>query len=361
MKRALSAAVVVCAASAEREALLRACVDSLLNGERAPDEILVVVDQNPALEASVASWLPCSARLLRSEESGISASRNAGLHSARSDIVAFVDDDAVAEPDWLLRLLQQFRDADEVLGVGGAVVPQWETSGRWLPEELLWVVGCTYLGHRDGAGPIRNPIGCNMAFRRPELAAVGGFSTSFGKRGAALNTCDETELGLRVERHYGRARIRSVPAARVRHYIPTARIGWRTLVVRCLSEGLSKARLRQAYGSSALGTERSYALGLITRRVPLLLMRGLVRRDRRSLLGAAAIMLSLVVTGASYAGGALLGRGRRACGGRRRSLGRLETSEQRADRLEVVQVLRRHLLRRDGQRELLFDEGQDVR
>jgi glycosyltransferase involved in cell wall biosynthesis len=113
MSRPLSAAVVVCAASAEREPLRRACVDSLLEGARRPDEIRVVVDQNPALEASVASWLPCSARLLRSAAPGIPASRNAGLRAARSDIVAFVDDDAVAEHDWLLRLLQQLSDADE--------------------------------------------------------------------------------------------------------------------------------------------------------------------------------------------------------------------------------------------------------
>jgi hypothetical protein len=57
MSRPLSAAVVVCAASAEREPLLRACVDSLLEGARRPDEIRVVVDQNPALEASSARLL----------------------------------------------------------------------------------------------------------------------------------------------------------------------------------------------------------------------------------------------------------------------------------------------------------------
>ena len=75
MSRPLSAAVVVCAASAEREPLLRACVDSLLEGARRPDEIRVVVDQNPALEASVASWLPCSARLLSRVLSTIAVER----------------------------------------------------------------------------------------------------------------------------------------------------------------------------------------------------------------------------------------------------------------------------------------------
>jgi glycosyltransferase involved in cell wall biosynthesis len=308
MSSALSAAVVVCAASAEREPLLRACVYSLLGGTRVPDEILVVVDRNPALEVSVASWLPPSARLLRSMSPGISASRNAGLRAASSDVVAFIDDDAAAEPDWLRRVMRQFQESEGLLGVGGAVLPQWETNGRWLPDELLWLVGCTYLGHREAAGPIRNPIGCNMAFRRRELTAVGGFATDFGKRGAKLSTCDETEVSLRLEHVYGRGRIRCVPEARVRHHIPEARIGWKTLVLRSVSEGLSKGRLRRVYGGAAVGPERVYAMGLVTQRVPRLLLRGAVRRDGRSVAGAAAIILTLGVTGASYLGGDLMAR-----------------------------------------------------
>jgi glycosyltransferase involved in cell wall biosynthesis len=312
MSERMSVAVVVCAASHEREDVLRACVRSVLEGTRVPDEMLVVVDQNPALEASVASWLPATVRLLRSESRGISSSRNAGLRAASSDVVAFVDDDAVVDSDWLLRVMQTFEASDEVLGAGGAVVPQWGGGRRWLPDELLWVVGCTYLGHRDDAGPIRNPIGCNMAFRRRELTAAGSFSHEFGKQGDSLNTCDETEVGLRLERVYGPGRIRFLPAARVRHFIPVTRIGWKTLVLRCASEGLSKARLRQVYGEMALDAERDYARGLVTRAVPRLVVRGIVRRDWQSVLGAAAILVSLVVTAGAYAGGRVVARFARA-------------------------------------------------
>jgi glycosyltransferase involved in cell wall biosynthesis len=312
MSERMSVAVVVCAASDEREDVLRACVRSILEGSRVPDEILVVVDQNPALEASVASWLPATVRLLRSESRGISSSRNAGLGAASSDVVAFVDDDAVVDSDWLLRVMQPFEASDDVLGAGGAVVPQWGGGRRWLPDELLWVVGCTYLGHRDDAGPIRNPIGCNMAFRRRELTAAGSFSREFGKQGDSLNTCDETEVGLRLERVYGPGRIRFLPAARVRHFIPVTRIGWKTLVLRCACEGLSKARLRHVYGEMALDAERDYARGLVTHAVPRLVVRGIVRRDRRSVLGAAAILVSLLVTAGAYAGGRVVARFARA-------------------------------------------------
>jgi hypothetical protein len=168
---------------------------------------------------------------------------------------------------------------------------------------LLWVVGCTYRGHREDAGPIRNPIGCNMAFRRGILIALGGFATSFGKRGNALATCDETELGLRLERVHGPDRIRYVPAARVQHFVPATRISWRLLVRRSLSEGLAKGRLHQLYMHRALGPERGYARLLMTKAVPRLLLDGVRRRDGDCAMGALAIGLSFLLAGAAFLAG----------------------------------------------------------
>jgi glycosyltransferase involved in cell wall biosynthesis len=307
MSRRLSVAVVVCTAAAEREALLRACVHSLINGTRVPDEILVVVDQNRALEAALARWLPPPARLLRTERQGNSEARNVGIHAATTDVVAFIDDDATAEPGWLDSLTEPFEASDRLIGAGGAVVPAWGTDRRWLPDELLWLVGCTYGGHREDAGPIRNPIGCNMAFRRRELVAVGSFAAEFGKRGNALVICDETEVSLRLERVYGRRRIRYVPSARVHHFVPAARIGWKPLVVRCLSEGLSKGRLHRLYRGAALTAERGYVRHALIQAVPSLLVRGVLRADRRSLLGGAAILVSVLVTAVAFVAGAASG------------------------------------------------------
>jgi GT2 family glycosyltransferase len=312
MTEALSTSVVVCIAAQERLPLLRKCVDSLLAGERPPDEILVVVDQNPLLAAELEGSLPARARLLRTQRQGNSEGRNVGIRAATSDVVAFVDDDATVEPGWLSSLMEPFA-SDQVLGVGGPVVPAWGADRGWLPDELLWVVGCTYRGHREDPGPIRNPIGCNMAFRRRELAAVGGFATEFGKRGNALVICDETEIGLRFERAHGPDRIRYVPAARVRHYVPAARLGWRTFVKRCLAEGLSKGRLHRIYRGAAVRAERGYVRRLLVNAIPRLLVAGIRRRDRRALQGAAAILASLSITGAAFVAGAVrAGRGQGA-------------------------------------------------
>ena len=176
---------------------------------------------------------------------------------------------------------------------------------RWMPDELLWVVGCTYGGHRRDAGPIRNPIGCNMAFRRGALTSVGGFATSFGKRGTALATCDETELALRLERAHGPQRIHFVPDAPVHHLVPPTRVSWRLLMRRSLAEGLAKGRLQRLYPGVALAAERSHVRMLLAHAVPRLLLRAMLRRDRQSAAGAVAILGSLIVTGAAFVAGAM--------------------------------------------------------
>lgn len=299
----LTAAVVVCTSSWERAPLIRACVDSLLVGERQPDELFVVVDTNPSLAAELATSLPARVQLLECQSAGLSAARNAGIAAASSDIVAFLDDDATADRRWLSSLMEAYAADEQLLGVGGPVLPRWAAERRWMPDELLWVVGCTYGGHRHDAGPIRNPIGCNMAFRRHELIGIGSFETSFGKRGKALATCDETELALRMERAHGPDRIRFVPDACVHHLVPASRVSWRLLLRRSLSEGLAKGRLERLYARQALGTEGSYVRLLVAEAIPRLFREAVRRRDPDSALGALAIITSLTVTGAAFAAG----------------------------------------------------------
>ena len=119
----LTAAAVVCTATHARAPLLRVCVDSLLAGTRAPDELIVIVDSNPWLRAELAAVLDPSVRLLETERQGLSEARNVGIRAATSDVVAFVDDDAACEPEWLSSLMEGFEGDGDVLGVGGPVVP----------------------------------------------------------------------------------------------------------------------------------------------------------------------------------------------------------------------------------------------
>ena len=122
-----------------------------------------------------------------------SPARNTGVALATGAVVAFIDDDAVADTDWLKYLGAAYAH-DGVLGVGGAIEPAWQ-HGRpaWFPAEFDWVVGCTYRGVPEFAGPVRNLIGANMSLRREVFDVVGGFNEGVGRVGAV-------PLGLRGDR-----------------------------------------------------------------------------------------------------------------------------------------------------------------
>ena len=265
-----STSVVICTYSDERVGQVVAAVESLTAQTRLPSEILIVVDHNPDLVAELSSLLGDSVKITANErERGLSGARNTGIDKVEGEIVAFIDDDAWAEPMWLEQLLESFRD-DGVIAAGGRILPAWEggRAPRWLPEEFLWVIGCTYRGMPE-RGPIRNVIGCNMAFRSDVFRTVGGFSAAVGRLGTQLLGCEETELCIRARQHWPDREIVFVPEAVVHHRVPRSRQKLRYFLDRSFSEGKSKAVVRRLVGTSSLALEGNFIFQTILPGAPL--------------------------------------------------------------------------------------------
>jgi hypothetical protein len=186
--------------------------------------------------------------------------------ASTGDVVAFLDDDAVAEPDWLRRLAAEYADPT-VLGVGGHVEPLWESHRpQWFPPEFDWVVGCAHTGMPSETASVRNLIGANMSFRREVLATVGGFRADLGRVGSRPAGCEETELCIRAAQEFPDGVLRYQPKAMVRHNVSTARGTWRYFRARCYAEGLSKATVaRLTGGQRALTSERDYVRRVLPR------------------------------------------------------------------------------------------------
>ncbi len=296
-----SVAVVICAYTMDRLEDIERAVASISDQTRPPDELILVIDHNDEL-AAVARERFASARVVVNVEAqGLSGGRNTGIASATSDVVAFLDDDAQADADWL-ELMLTWYDQPSVIAAGGTSQPVWR-SGRpgWFPPEFDWVVGCSYVGLPTESADVRNLIGSNMSFRREVFSRVGGFHHSIGRVGAKPVGCEETELCIRAVREMPGSRIVYDPALRVRHYLPDSRARWRYFQARCYAEGLSKAIVAELVGADrGLASERSYA----TRTLPAGVARGVrdAIRDRSlaPLARSGAIIAGLGITGCGF-------------------------------------------------------------
>lgn len=297
--------VVVCAYTEERWDDLVSAVGSVTDQGHRPHEVVVVSDHNPSLLARAREGLSGITAVANEGARGLSGARNSGVAASTGEIVAFLDDDAAAEPGWLERLVAPYRDP-RVVGVGGAALPVWET-GRpsWFPEEFDWVVGCSYRGLPERASAVRNPIGANMSFRREILERVGGFESRLGRVGSSNGHCEETELGIRVAQQVPDGVVLYEPRAVVRHRVPRSRASWRYFRTRCYTEGIAKAAVSRLRGSAkGLASERVYT----TRTLPRAVARGLgdaVRGRPGGAARAGAITLGLATTVAGYVSGRL--------------------------------------------------------
>lgn len=297
--------VVICAFTERRMAHLCAAIRSVQQQTLPSQAIIVVIDHNPELFQRVRAQFPDIEVIASTEPRGLSGARNCGVAHATSDIVAFLDDDAEADPAWLAQIQAAFTDP-QVMGVGGRVMPQWASAApAWFPREFLWVVGCSYQGLPTAPRAIRNPIGANMAFRREVFQIIGGFRTEIGRVGTLPLGCEETELSIRAHQQWPDHTILYLPDAVVRHHVPQGRARWRYYASRCYAEGVSKAAVARLVGAQpSLASERAYT----TRTLPAGVARGLgdtLRGDLSGIARAWAIMLGLCLTVWGYLRGSL--------------------------------------------------------
>jgi glycosyltransferase involved in cell wall biosynthesis len=296
--------VIICAYSLDRWDELRTAVRSALEQTHPPREVSVVVDNNPDLLNRAREELHGVRVVANHHRPGLSGARNTGADVSNGSILAFLDDDAVASPRWLQEHLTAYSDPS-VLGVGGDVTPIWRSNApRWLPEELYWVIGCTYVGMPVEPAPIRNPIGANMSIRADVFAAAGGFQHKLGRLdvgGRALTgTADETEFCIRASRRYPDGQWLYRPAASIRHVVTPYRATWRHFVDRCRLEGGSKAVLVGLCGKrSGLASERRYVARVLPLGV-LKELRAASHREPYALTRAAAICAGFAITAWTY-------------------------------------------------------------
>jgi glycosyltransferase involved in cell wall biosynthesis len=240
----LAFSVVIC--TRNRAALLDKAIASLRRQTLGlPFEVVVVdndsSDRTPALVRQAMPHLPLL-RYVHEPTLGLSHARNRGWREARGQWIAFLDDDAVADVNWLASLHATIgRLREPCGGIGGRVLLDWEAPRpAWFPDNLL-----VYLGHLDRGGearwcdPGQTLLESNLAIRRDVLEQVGGFDVRLGVCGSKLAGNDGAELQHRIAARG--LRLYYEPAAVVHHFVGRYRLKWSWVWRRLYGEGRSLA------------------------------------------------------------------------------------------------------------------------
>lgn len=305
----------------ERWELLQQAVASACCQASPPVEVIIAIDNNedllricrsrwPATQSGTDVPVRVVASEFRHEDRALSAhahahgakrrfgagqARNTAAEQAEGEILAFLDDDAVAEPTWIEELLKPYSDLS-VLAVGGAPYPRYEAERpSWFPLQFDWVFGCAYEGLPTTTGPFPRLIGANMSVRADVLERVGRFhSIDF----------DDMDMCHRVAALGGPASVVFAPSAIVRHYVPVHRTSWKYFWNRCFYVNREKVRAHREMGAASSFSPdiafvaRTMTVG-ITRE-----LRSVFRGDWHAALRIGAILVGVV----SAAAGNVIGR-----------------------------------------------------
>jgi len=190
--------IVVC--TYNRQEWLPGCLSSL-EPQCINDAIEVLVIDNNSTDATsniahgYSDRLPNFKYIFEGTQ-GLSHARNRGFKEACGQIVAYIDDDAKAHPDWVRAIINFFETHRDASGVGGphyafslAPIPVWfpkEYGSRSMGNETRKLKEGEWIG------------GMNMAFKKNALNEIGGFDTSIGMNGNKVSYGEETQLTLRM-------------------------------------------------------------------------------------------------------------------------------------------------------------------
>lgn len=234
-----SVSVLIC--TYNRADLLAQTLEALSRAA-APDacvvEIVVVdnhsTDNTPEVVRRAAALGPWRVRYVHERQQGKSFALNAGLSVAQGDIIALTDDDVLPCTDWLVRIVSNFRTADDATFVFGKVMPRWavlpppemltiRARDIWGPLALVDYGDETIKYDAATFGTRRLPVGANLAIRRDAIERIGGWRTDLGKVDNTLIAGEDHELCVRLFLDGLYCGIYD-PAVSVRHLVTASRL-----------------------------------------------------------------------------------------------------------------------------------------
>jgi glycosyltransferase involved in cell wall biosynthesis len=202
--------LTVCICTRDRPQYVRDCLNGLRRQTVPRDRFaILLVDSASSAPATAdlgALATQHGARLVRLKQPGISLARNAGAWAARTQFIAYIDDDAIPAPDWVEAILEAIAQPGRRPAlIGGRILPKWEAPlPAWWPRSLRGVLSII---EHEGNGEYRTtavpenlePYAANMVVHVLSLLAAGGFGTAIGRYGDALLSDEEVQLAWTLQ------------------------------------------------------------------------------------------------------------------------------------------------------------------
>ncbi|MEN8184294.1 MAG: glycosyltransferase [Myxococcota bacterium] len=173
--------VVVCSYNGSRT--IRECLEGVSRIDYPNYEILVVDDGSTDSTAQIAGEF--DVRLIRTPQRGLSNARNTGMRAASGEIVAYLDDDAWPDPNWLTYLAETFERTGCAAAGGPNVSPPGDGFVASCVNDAPGNPTHVLLSDREA----EHLPGCNLAIRVDRLRAIGGFDSRFRCAGDDVDVC----------------------------------------------------------------------------------------------------------------------------------------------------------------------------
>lgn len=253
MQEKVKISAVIC--THNRAKFLEKCIRSVYHQTLARDLFEVIVVDNASSDETEAVCQPYKDdpgfSYIKDPTPGLSHARNTGWQAAKSDYVGYLDDDAVACPEWIETALWCFESIDPApVWVGGAIFLEWEADPpSWICEDYETALGKVYWGDNPKFLSERGERlgGGNSFYKREVLEKLKGFDVQLGRKKNRLLSAEETQLQHKITSQGGRLYYH--PKICIKHFVPVERTNPKWLYRRYYWGGRSDVLMEKSLSS----------------------------------------------------------------------------------------------------------------
>ena len=281
-KNGLLVSAIIASYTLDRLKDIQEVIDSLATGTYPHIEIIVVTERDRELQRKVQEYVEenninNSQIIFNDGIPSLAQARNLGIEHATGDILAFIDDDVIASPEWAQEMVNTYNSHPEAAGVTGSAIPAWQEPGmEWLPKEFQWIISCTgWLDEegKDNIRVVRNGWGMNVSVRREALGDIRFVLADWAAHGGNKLGLegDDTDLCLAVTEKHGGVFLYNSRVA-VHHKVYPYRLSSWFIRQKSFCQGMTKAALQKRYPNLNMSTEYTLIRQILLRFFPRLLL-----------------------------------------------------------------------------------------